>query len=87
MLLILDMQIIVSGDEVGDKIGSPTVLGDIGPSDQVSSSSGSEFGHVSSTSAAKTSAMNGSASSATNGLNLSNQMTYPISSLSPYHNK
>ncbi|KAJ8958164.1 hypothetical protein NQ318_006103 [Aromia moschata] len=89
VLLILDMQILVSGEEVGEKIGSPTTLSDAVINEQPSNGSNT------STSVAKP-AQNGVAvapssstanSSSTNGASLAGQLTHPISSLSPYHNK
>ncbi|KAJ8953979.1 hypothetical protein NQ314_007172 [Rhamnusium bicolor] len=91
VLLILDMNVIVPGEEVGQKIGFPTVLTDTGSNDQTPASNGNASGYGSSTTAntvaAKTSTANGSVSFNINGVNLSDQLTHPISSLSPYHNK
>lgn len=85
MLIILDLEVLNSGGEVGHKVGNPVVLTEgaqkavAKPEASVAKENNSSYNNKTSNSAGNSS-MNQSTS-------ISSQLTHPISSLSPYQNK
>lgn len=79
------MEVVATGEEVGGRIGSPEPL-EIRPTDRSTiKTEKSSFTNVAGASSTLTTS--NSNTSMSNGTNLSSQLTHPISSLSPYHNK
>lgn len=77
------MEVIATGEEVGNKIGNPKQL-EIKPIDP--SATKKEHASFGANSMSTTASIN-SNTSLINGTNLNSQVTHPISSLSPYHNR
>ncbi|CAG9818455.1 unnamed protein product [Phaedon cochleariae] len=91
VLLILELKLIASGAEVGEKIGSPVQLtndsSSSAPKTNVSNTNTNGTSTNSSVVYNKPATSNNPTPPMDTSENLSNQMTHPISSLSPYHNK
>lgn len=87
VLLILNMQVVAPGSEVGEKIGSPTQLTDVSTNEVAASTSRSNItnGSTSKPETMPNTSSNGSLNVSMGSLNTSH--VHPISSLSPYHNK
>ncbi|GJQ76792.1 hypothetical protein Trydic_g15003 [Trypoxylus dichotomus] len=82
VLVILDLEILASGDKVGHKIGDPEQL----PDDEISTKSNKQ-GNVSYSASHQAKASNGHASGISMNQSLNEQITHPIASLTPYQNK
>ncbi|CAH1992742.1 unnamed protein product [Acanthoscelides obtectus] len=81
VLLILDMVVLNPGSEVGNKIGNPTQLPDASKEEPAAKTNGTP------NTSSIPRPVGSSSMCGESGADLSTQMTHPIASLSPYHNK
>ncbi|CAH0547198.1 unnamed protein product [Brassicogethes aeneus] len=86
ILLVLEFEILHSGETVGKKLGTPTQLTDA--DSKPSSSSNGTLTAKTNGNAPSTYKPNSSSNvSVSDGVSIAGQLAHPISSLSPYHNK
>ncbi|KAL1494983.1 hypothetical protein ABEB36_010479 [Hypothenemus hampei] len=85
VLLILDLQILKNGDDIGEKIGNPTPYSETIAKKTPSPSAGPH--PPAKTPKVMNSGSGAGTSTAVGNLSISPHLTHPISSLTPYHNK